>query len=110
MSRFSTGTGIVDATKGLPCYAVVDADYADDAFPPMPFRVLARYCTAAPAEPWARDEEEAACVWAEHVWTDHDYPDELTAIVTAPDGRRYRVEVRVEAVPSFTGRSTEVTP
>lgn len=105
MSRYSTANGLVDATKDAPYYDVVDAEYADDAFPPKPFRVWARCVTG---EPWAMDEEDAACMWAEERFADYDYPDEMEALVTHSDGRKWKVTVTIEAVPSFHGRSEEM--
>lgn len=104
MARYSTFTGIYDATKDVPFYEVIDAEYADDAFLPTPFRV---YAKCVPEQPWAMDEEEAACMWAEERWHDYDYPDEMEAIVTHSDGRKWKVNVTVEAVPAFHGRAKE---
>lgn len=87
-----------------PYYEVIDAEYANDAYPPTPWRVFARPSTDGR---WATDEEDAACMWAEERWSDYDHPDEMEALVTHSDGRKWRVTVSVEAVPSFHGRSNE---
>lgn len=107
MTKYSTVKGVVDVTKDLPYYDVMGAEYADEAFLPRPFRV---YATCVPGEPWAMDEEDAACMWADARHADYDYPDEMEALVTHSDGRKWRVTVTVEAVPSFHGRSEEVLP
>ena len=39
---------------GPPYYEVIDAEYADDAFPPTPFTVCAKYVGS---DRWAMDEE-----------------------------------------------------
>ena len=90
---------------GPPYYEVIDAEYVNDAFPPTPFTVYAKYVGS---DRWAWDEEDAACMWAEERWSDYEYPDEMEALVTHSDGRKWKVTVRVEAVPSFHGRSEEV--
>jgi hypothetical protein len=90
---------------GPPYYEVIDAEYADDAFPPTPFTVCAKYVGS---DRWAMDEEDAARMWAEERWSDYEYPDEMVVLVTHSDGRKWEVTVSVEAVPSFTGRSREV--
>lgn len=108
MSKYSTAKGIFDATKGVPYYEVIDvldAEYADESFLARSFRV---YAKCVPGERWALDEEDAACMWAEERWSDYDYPDEMVGLVTHSDGRKWRVTVTVEAVPSFHGRSEEV--
>ena len=90
---------------GPPYYEVIDFDYANDAFPPTPFSIYAKYVGS---DRWAMDEEDAACMWAETRWSDYEYPDEMCALVRHSDGRKWKVTVRVEAVPSFHGRSEEV--
>lgn len=107
MSKYSTAKGIIDATEGTPYYDVMGAEYADEAFLPLPFRV---YAKCVPGEPWAMDEEDAACMWAEERWSDYDHPDEMEAIVMHSDGRKWRVTVTVESVPSFHGVSDQVRP
>lgn len=94
-----------EVTKDIPYYEVIDAESANDAFPPEAFRVFARH---VPGEEWALDEEDAACMWADARHADYDYPNEMEALVTHSDGRKWRVTVTVEAVPSFHGRSEEV--
>lgn len=89
-------------------YEVIDAESEHDAYPPKPRRFLAR---AQPAGgEWAMDAEDAACQWAEDVWHHHDYPGEMEAIVTDPDGVRWRVSVTVEAVPAFHGHAKRCEP
>ena len=107
MSKYGTASGVHDATRNIPYYEVVDFDYANDEFPPKGYRVHA-FCI--PREPWAMDEEDAACMWAEERFSDYDYPDEMVALVTRSDGRKWKVTVSVESVPSFHGRSEEVEP
>lgn len=90
-----------------PYYEVIDAEYGDEAFLPPTWRI--------PAQPngrdeWAMDEEEAACLWAEERWSDYDHPEEMEAIVTHSDGRKWKVNVKVEMRPAFVGSSTEVKP
>ncbi|MBU6287396.1 MAG: hypothetical protein KGS10_04435 [Chloroflexi bacterium] len=105
MSKYVSFQGIEEVK--IPMYEVIDADSVDDAFPPRPFKVPAR---SRASDPWAIDVEDAACQWAEEVWPYHDYPDSLAAIVTDPDGVKWRVDITVEAVPSFTGRAKRVDP
>lgn len=105
MSKYTTFSGLSDATKDLPYYEVIDADYENDTEPPTPWRIPAAH---APGAEWAWDEEDAACMWADAHHADYDYPDEMEALVTHSDGRKWRVTVTVEAVPSFHGRSEEV--
>jgi hypothetical protein len=105
MSKYSTANGIFDVMREVSYYDVVDARYADDIFLPTPFRVFA---TCVPGQEWAMDEEDAACMWAEKRWSNHDYPDEMEATVTHSDGRKWLVTVTVEAIPSFHGHSREV--
>lgn len=88
-----------------PYYEVIDAEYANDAHPPTPWRVSAKPSTQGA---WATDEEDAACMWAEARWSYYDHPDEMEALVTHSDGRKWKVTVTVEAVPSFSGRAEEV--
>ena len=102
MSKYSTANGVVDAKTYMPYYEVIDFRCANDKFPPTPFRVYAQFVAD---EPWAMDEEDAACMWAEDRFSDYDYPDEMHALVTHSDGRKWEVVVKIEAVPSFTGRS-----
>ena len=90
-----------------PYYEVIDAEYANDAYPPTPWRVSAKPSTEGE---WATDEEDAACMWAEARWSDYDHPDEMEALVTHSDGRKWRVTVTVEAVPAFHGSSEEAKP
>lgn len=92
-----------------PHYEVIDADSENDAFPPTPMRVPARPPRPTGGE-WAIDVEDAACQWAEEHWPHHDYPDEMRAVVTDPEGVRWRVTVTVEAVPSFTGHANRIDP
>lgn len=89
-----------------PYYEVIDAEYADDAFP-QTWRISARPVSG---REWAMDEEEAACLWAEERWSYYDHPDEMEAIVTHSDGRKWKVTVTIEAVPAFHGSSEEVKP
>lgn len=105
MNKYVSFQGI--EAVNVPFYEVIDADSADDAFPPRPFKVPARVQVEGD---WAIDATDAACQWAEEVWPHHDYPDSLAAIVTDPDGVRWRVEISVEAVPSFTGTARKVSP
>lgn len=105
MSKYVSFQGI--EAVNVQFYEVIDADSADDAFPPRPFKVPARVQVEGD---WAIDATDAACQWAEEVWPHHDYPDSLAAIVTDPDGVKWRVEISVEAVPSFTGTARKVSP
>lgn len=54
-----------------------------------------------PPDSWAMDVKDAARLWAEYHHNDYGCPDTMTALVTDPDGKRWRVEVCVETVPSF---------
>ncbi len=103
MSKYSTAKGLVDATKGVQYYEVVAAEYANDAFPPKPFRVFAQ---CVPGAQWATDEEDAACLWAEERFSDYD---DMVALVTHSDGRKWQITVTIDPVPSFNIRHvTEV--
>ena len=65
--------------------------------------------TYQPSRRWASDIHDAAREWAEEVHGDMECPKEMTAIVTDPDGKRYRVGVGVEMEPHFyTGQSEEL--
>jgi hypothetical protein len=99
---YLTFTGI-EAVKPT-YYEVVDADTEHDAYPSV-YRVLAR---PGFGDEWAQDAEQAAEVWAEHRHADHDYPDEMRAVVTDPDGKKWRVTVKVEVVPAFHGYAEEI--
>ena len=88
-------------------YEVIDAGSEHDAYPPTPRRISAR---AHPGREWATDAEDAACQWAEDVWHHYDYPSEMQAIVTDPDGVRWMVAVTVEAVPAFHGHASRCAP
>lgn len=104
MNKYVSLQGI--EAVNVPFYEVIDADSANDAFPPRPFKVPAR---SRASDPWAIDVEDAACQWAEEVWPFRGYPVYLAAIVTDPDGERWRVEISVEAVPSFTSTARKVS-
>lgn len=107
MTKYSTAKGLVDTTKDLPYYEVIDADHENDTDPPTPWRIPAAH---VPEAEWAWDEEDAACMWAEARWSDYDYPDEMVALVTHSDGRKWRVLVAVEMIPSFRGHVEQVKP
>ena len=87
-------------------YEVIDAEAEHDEFPSV-HRFLSYYTTGTPDDEWAYDVEEAARQWAEKVWARHDYADEMTAIVTSPDGTKHRIHITVEAVPSFHAREVK---
>lgn len=105
MSKYTTFEGIQAVKESF--YEVIDAEAANDAFPPRPFRVPAKVQSDGF---FAIDAEDAACQWAEHRWADYDHPDWMDALVTDPEGGKWRVEVKVEAVPSFSGRAAKVEP
>ena len=81
-------------------YEVIDAETEHDEFQTV-HKFLSQYTTGMPTEKWAYDVEDAARLWAEKVWASHDYADEMTAIVTEPNGTKHRVLVAVEARPHF---------
>ena len=81
----------------MPCfYTVTDENGAyPRTYPNRPATM------DAPSDSWAVDVEDAARLWAKYHHGDYDDPDSMTALVTDPNGKRWRVEVRVESVPSF---------
>ena len=83
-------------------YEVIDAEAENDAFPTVhKFLTKQHYHEFLEDWEWAYGIEEAARLWAEKVWANHDYSDEMTAIVTEPNGTKHRVLVTVEARPHF---------
>jgi len=86
-------------------YTVTDEDGAyTRTYPDTPAR------HGEPAHRWAMDVEDAARLWAERWHSDLDYPDEMTAIVTDPNGKTWRVVVTVEQTITLTAnRPEEVT-
>ena len=57
--------------------------------------------TGLTMDEWACNVEDAAQVWARRHHTDYDCPAEMIALVTDPNGKRWRVEVTVEMSPVF---------
>lgn len=91
--------------KAVEYYEVIDACYENDEDEqPEPWCVSS---VVTEGGAWALDEEDAACMWAEVFWHEYEYPDELNAIVTRSDGRKWRVKVSVEQVPSFSAWGTQ---
>lgn len=84
----------------VPYYEVVDADSIDDAFPPRPWKVVAKVMSHGD---WAISVEDAAEQWADAHHADHDYPEEMRCVVTDPTGQRWDVTVSVETVAAFHG-------
>jgi VCBS repeat-containing protein len=90
-------------------YEVIDAEAEHDEFPSVHrFLTKQHYHEFLEDDEWAYDVEEAARQWAEKVWSRHDYADEMTAIVTGPDGTKHRVVVTVEARPYFHAREVKI--
>ena len=86
-------------------YEVIDAEAENDAFPTVhKFLTEQHYHEFLEDWDWAYGIEEAARLWAEKVWASHDYADEMTAIVTEPDGKKHRIHITVEARPHFHAR------
>lgn len=56
---------------------------------------------------WAMDVDDAANMWAEDVYSDLDFPDEMECIVTNPDGERFKVTVYAEQTVTFRTSATE---
>lgn len=59
---------------------------------------------------WATDAEDAATMWAERHHSHYDYPEEMIALVTDPEGNRWRVTVLVESQPVFSAATCEAMP
>ena len=58
-------------------------------------------------EEWALGVGDAAQMWAEKYHAYFEYPKEMVALVTRPDGSRCKVTVYVEMVPSFSASDVE---
>ena len=101
---YKTFTGI--APVGPTYYEVMHADEEHDTFPSV-CQVLAR---PGFGDEWALDAEDAATIWAERRHADYEYPDEMRAIVTDPEGKKWRVTVGVEIVASFHARAVAYLP
>lgn len=93
-----------DFHKACDYYEVIDACYENDDEQPVPWCVSS---TVTVGGAWAMDEEDAACIWAEKFWHEYECPEEMNAIVTRSDGRKWRVTVSVEQVPSFSAWGTQ---
>jgi hypothetical protein len=104
MNKFISFQGIKEVK--VPVYEVIDAETENDTFVSV-FRVPAR---GVDGKNWATDVEDAACQWAEEKFSDYDYPREMHAIVTDPQGIRWKVDIQIESVPSFSGTAKRIDP
>ena len=51
---------------------------------------------------WADSVDDAAAMWADEVFPDMENPRTMTAIVTDPNGKQWRVEIEVDYMPTFS--------
>lgn len=91
-----------------PMYRVwSEDDYADAGTFACAYEV---HATPGPGRGWwevARDAENAAEIWANEQWSNHDHPKEMDCVVSAPDGTVTRWKVEAEHTVVFNASPKE---